>query len=279
MSKIFQKFEDVLRWPNEVPKKQRHISIRVVDGKNQDLIMQKDGSEGRWYHGYRKAFPIEDERETPQDIVKYIKQAEAKKKYKTEGYMVLSLEVGDDKEKEIIGGATVNRITCKDYTMGVFEHSFIRRDYRNKGFGKLMKKVKMHLVNDEADSLNSKFIGILAETEDPKKMSVEGYKKSTMDPKIRRKVLSRLGYKIIDFPYVQLPLSKGAGYVCHLDFLINPAGEKKKEWKDYVPSKDVKKILGMFFSTFNKNYKSDPEYKKMADYLSKKDKIPLKPLY
>lgn len=279
MSKIFQKFEDVLRWPYEVPKKQRHISIRVIDGKSQDLIMQKDGSEGRWYHGYRKAFPIEDERDTPRDMIKYIKRAEEKYKYKTEGYMVLSLEIGDDKSKEIIGGATVNRITSNDYTMAVFENSFIKHKYRNKGFGKLMKKIKAQLVNDEANNLHSKFVGVLAETEDPKKMSDEDYKKSTMDPKVRRKVLGKLGYKIIDFPYVQLPTSKDTGYVRHLDFLINPVGEKKREWKDYIPSKDVKKILDMFFCTFNKEYKSDPEYKKMVDYLSEKDKIPLKPLY
>jgi len=92
-------------------------------------------------------------------------------------------------------------------------------------------------------------------------------------------VLSKLGYKIVDFPYVQLPPSKGMDYVRHMDFLINPAGEKKKEWRDFIPSKDVKKILGMYFSTFCKDYKSDPEYRKMANYLSKVERVQLKRLY
>ncbi|MBM3200175.1 hypothetical protein FJZ53_04510 [Candidatus Woesearchaeota archaeon] len=175
------RFEDLLRWPNGTPNNRRHISIRTISNKDKALIRKRDGSEGEWYHGYRKAFPIDDERETAQDMIRYVNKAEKKIDYDTEGYIVLSLEVGDDKDKEVIGGATVNRITSKDYTLAVFENSFIKNPYRNRGFGKLMKQAKMQLVDKEANSLNSRFVGIVAETEDPKKMSAEDYKNTTMD--------------------------------------------------------------------------------------------------
>lgn len=257
-------------------KRKRYLSVRILDGGDKELILKRDGSEGDWYRIYKKAFPIADERETPQNFIKSLKKK--KKPRKRTGYTIFSLELRNDK-KEIVGGATVNRLTCDDFTVVVFEYSFIKKKYRGRGFGKLLKEVKIHFMKEQAGKKGSKLVGILAETENPKKMLPENIEKSNMALKTRRKILRKFGYNVIDFPYVQIPLAKGLDYVRHLDLLINPIGTKEREWKEYMPAKDLKRILDLYFRTIDDNFESDPEYKKMIKYLSKRKRIPLKPLY
>lgn len=255
-----------------------NLTTRIIkDEKSREKIITKDGSEGVWYKEFKKAFPIRDERETPDDIIYLLKKSEEHPE--NQDYIVISLEIKDKGKGKVIGGAAANRLTSDDYTMAVFTYVFLNEEYREKGLGTLLTKARLDEVKRQADNLGSKFVAVLAETENPKKMSAESLKKEGMNPKTRRNILSKWNYKIIDFPYVQLPLNKDSKHVYHLDLLINPIGEKKDEWKNHIPSKDLKNILDMYFETFgNEDFRSDPEHKKMIDYISKKEKIPLKPL-
>lgn len=255
-----------------------NLTIRIIkDEKSREKILTKDGSEGIWYKEFKEAFPIKDERETPDDIIYLFKESE--KHPENQDYVVVSLEIKDKGKESVIGGATANRLTSDDYTVAVFPYTFLNEKYRKKGLGTLLRKARFDEVKRQADNLGSKFVAELAETENPEKMPAESLKKEGMNLKTRREILSKWNYKIIDFPYVQLPLNEDSKHVYHLDFLVNPVGEKKDEWKNHIPSKDLKNILEMYFETFGKeDFRSNPEYKKMIDYISKKEKIPLKPL-
>lgn len=252
-----------------------NLTLSIIkDKKSLEKIQTKDDSEGSWYKAYKKAFPIKDEREDPEGFLYMLK--ESKQYPEWQDYIIMSLE---DQKGKVVGGATANRLTSDDYTIAVFEYLFLDKAYRGKGLVDTLTKARLNEVQKQADKLGSKFVATLAETENLEKMSAEDLKE--IDPKdveARRKLLSRLGYKIIDMPYVQLPLDEGFEHVHHLDLLIRPTDEKKDVWKDYIPSKELKKMLGMYAEVFTEDFKEDPEYQKMMNYLSKKEKIPLKPL-
>lgn len=252
------------------------LNIFDDDKESIEKIRAKDGSEGLWYQEYKKAFPITNERETPEGFIHILK--EGKKHPKSRDYIMMSLEAKIKGENKIIGGSTVNRLTSNDYTVAIFEYTFVDKNYREKGIGGILTKVKLEEVKRQADSLNSKFVATLSETKNLEKASKNDIKKEDMNIAIRRKILGKWGYKIIDFPYVHLPLYKGFKHIYSLDLLIRPTDEKKDEWKDYIPSKDLKKILYMYFKTFYKNFESDHWYKKMMKHISQKEKIPLKHL-
>lgn len=269
--------EEEMKRSNDFNRNMNLVSRIIKDEESREKIITKDGSEGVWYKEFKRAFPIKDERETPDDIIYLLKKSE--KHPENQDYIVISLEIEDEGKGKVIGGATANRLTSDDYTVAVFSYVFLNEEYREKGLGTLLTKARLDEVKRQADNLGSKFVAALAETENPEKMSAESLKKEGMNLKTRRNILSKWNYKIIDFPYVQLPLNEDSKHVRHLDFLVNPVGEKKDEWKNHIPSKDLKDILDMYFETFgNEDFRSDPEYKKMIDYISKKEKISLKPL-
>lgn len=255
-----------------------NLIINIIeDDKSKGKILTKNGSEGSWYKEFKKAFPIDDERETPKGFIEVLE--ESKKSPKSRGYIIHSLEAEDKGKDRVIGGSVTNRLTSDDYTVAVWEYVFIDKGYRRKGLGKLLAKAQLDEVKRQADNLGSKFVATLAETENPEKMSSKNIKKNEMNLKTGREILKREGYKVVDFPYVQLPLNKSLGHIYHFDLLIRPIDERKDEWKYYIPSKDLKKMLSMYCKTFSENFESDIEYMKMMDCLSKRERIPLKPLY
>lgn len=258
-------------------KLEENISLKVIKDENdKHMVLTKDGFEGPWYKQYKKAFPIDDERETPKKIINILEMAQ--KNPRNHGYIILSLEMEEKEKRKVVGGAIANRLTCEDYTIATFEYVFVDKKYRGKSLGRLLTEARADEVKKQAESLDSKFVAILSEIENPKKMSINDVKKSDMDIMARRKIFNKLGYKVIDFPYIQLPLRKHSKSVCHLDLLLRVTDEKKEEWKDHIPAKDLKKMLDMYIKTYNENFESYPEYKQMMDYISKREKIPLKNL-
>lgn len=248
------------------------LNIFGTDEKSLEKIIKKDGLEGSWYQEFRKAFPMDTERERPEGFVQLLKNS--KKNFKKHDYIIISLE---DKN-EIIGGSTMNRLTSEDYTVAIFEYTFIDKRYRNLGLGRVFTREKLDEIKRQAENLESKFVATLAETKNPERTSLTDFKKEDMSIKTRRKILSRWGYKVIDFPYVQPPLYKGCKLAYHLDLLIRPMDEGICGWKNDMPSKDLKKILDMYFDIFKNFNPNSSYYKGMVDYILKREKIPLKPL-
>jgi hypothetical protein len=248
------------------------LNIFGTDEESIEKIIKKDGTEGLWYREFRKAFPVNTEREKPEEFIQLLK--DSKKHLKKNDYVIMSLE----DENEIIGGSTINRLTSNDYTVAIFEYTFIDKKYRNLGLGKVFTSEKLDEIKKQAESLESKFVAILAETKNPERTSLTDVQKEDMSIKTRRKILSRWGYKVIDFSYIQPPIYKGCKLAYHLDLLIKPIDEGACNWKEDMPSKDLKKILDMYFNIFKDFNPDSSYYKKMVDYISKKEKILLKPL-
>jgi hypothetical protein len=92
-----------------------------------------------------------------------------------------------------------------------------------------------------------------------------------MDPYVRREVLSHLGYKRIDFPYVHPSWENNGEAVSGLDLCFMPANDELEK----LPAALVKDFLTTYYSILSNK---PQEWLEMIDRLGKKESISLMPL-
>ena len=88
-------------------------------------------------------------------------------------------------------------------------------------------------------------IGMFAEIYDPYRASIHEFgKNKVMDPFVRREVLSHLGYKRIDFPYVHPSWTNTGEAVTELDLCFLPTDESMA----VIPATRVADFLERYYS-------------------------------
>jgi hypothetical protein len=138
--------------------------------------------------------------------------------------------------------------------------------------GRFLANKRMEDLQRLAGEKGVELFGMFAEIYDPyrkKDHDFGGVK--TMDPYVRREVLSHLGYKRLDLEYVHPSWENDGEAVEGLDLCFMPADDKTVE----LPAA----LISDFLTTYYSVLENKPEkWLKMVDQLKKKDTVALLPL-
>jgi hypothetical protein len=140
------------------------------------------------------------------------------------------------------------------------------------GLGRFLVKNREDDLNRLAKENGKELFGMFAEIYDPyEKEDFDFGGVKTMNPFVRREVLSHLGYKKVNFPYVHPSWKNDGEAVSGLDFCFMPMDEAVTE----IPSSLIVDFLTDYYSILpNKPEK----WLLMIDELKNEDKIDLLPL-
>ncbi|MEH7885296.1 GNAT family N-acetyltransferase [Bacillus sp. JJ1609] len=138
--------------------------------------------------------------------------------------------------------------------------------------GRFLANKRMEDLQRLAGEKGVELFGMFAEIYDPyrkKDHDFGGVK--TMDPYVRREVLSHLGYKRLDLEYVHPSWENDGEAVEGLDLCFMPGDENTAE----LPAA----LISDFLTTYYSVLENKPEkWLKMVDQLKKKDTVALLPL-
>lgn len=176
---------------------------------------------------YVSEFPDPDERESLENMVDYLRR-KAQGWYGANNYhIVLSIVDG-----EIMAGAIADYLA--EPRAGVIEFLVVSPASRGTGLGKrLLTQVETLLDTDSLGRLRC----VVAEVNDPLVSPPEG---DNLNPVTRALIWHRWGYRGLDFPYVQPPLSPEHTAVGTLILICKPV---RDSWAAGVPATVVVLIV------------------------------------
>lgn len=123
-----------------------------------------------------------------------------------------------------------------------------------------------------AAAAGTPMLGMFAEVYDPER--VPGYTfggLSAMHPVVRREVLSHLGYRRLDFPYVHPSWQDDGGEVAHLDLCFLPADEAAES----LPGSLIGDFLTTYYAVLPHK---PPAWHAMIERLRRAGAVALRPL-
>lgn len=138
--------------------------------------------------------------------------------------------------------------------------------------GRFLANKRMEDLQSLAGEKGVELFGMFAEIYDPyRKKDHDFGGVRTMDPYVRREVLSHLGYKRLDLEYVHPSWENDGEAVEGLDLCFMPADDHTVE----LPAA----LISDFLTTYYSFLENKPEkWLKMVDQLTKKDTVALLPL-
>lgn len=115
----------------------------------------------------------------------------------------------------------------------------------NLGIGRFLLRQREEDLKKLAEQSNTQSIGMFAEVYDPFRAQIHEFGGvSPMNPIVRREVLSHIGYKRINFPYVHPSWDHEGNAVTELDLCFLPADENLTQ----LPAKLVADFLEIYYA-------------------------------
>lgn len=138
--------------------------------------------------------------------------------------------------------------------------------------GRFLANKRMEDLQNLAGKKGVELFGMFAEIYDPYRKTDHDFGGvKTMDPFVRREVLSHLGYKRLDMDYVHPSWENDGEAVEGLDLCFMPTNENTRE----LPAALIKDFLTTYYSVLERK----PEkWNKMVDQLVNKKTVALLPL-
>jgi hypothetical protein len=140
------------------------------------------------------------------------------------------------------------------------------------GIGRFLAQKRLEDLNAWAKANGKQLFGMFAEIYDPYRVEhfeFGGIK--PMDPYVRREVLSHLGYKRLDFPYVHPSWKNDGEAVIGLDLCFLPMDENVGE----LPAELIVKFLRRYYSVLSNKPRA---WYEMIENLEAKDTVTLLPI-
>ncbi|CAM3654944.1 N-acetyltransferase domain-containing protein [Cytobacillus oceanisediminis] len=138
--------------------------------------------------------------------------------------------------------------------------------------GRFLAQNRSRDLEKLAHQNGKQLFGMFAEIYDPYQLDHHEFGGAKpMNPFVRREVLSHLGYKKLDFPYVHPSWKNDGEAVKGLDFCFMPSDENVCE----IPSDLVIKFLTKYYSVLSTK---PQEWYSMIEQLERKENIVLLPL-
>ncbi|KAF2072207.1 hypothetical protein CYY_006473 [Polysphondylium violaceum] len=186
------------------------------------------------------------------------------------------------KRSKIMGGVVFEyypSINC-----GCVTYLLVNTDYRGQGLAGVLLEQSQHQLM--LDGKSRGHLGgcnvIFLETNSAEKIKKED---DVMDPAQRHIIFYKLGIRLLDFDYVQPPLSKESGkcrdllLTCLLTNNI-PKYYLGKEERYYLPSSLLKNFVQVFWDSCCSrldmgDWERDVDYQRMMDQIDRRERIPL----
>jgi len=227
------------------------LSYTEVTLKNKDTISDL----GRFYTDmYMENFPDDDERETFNNLLLYLKNAETADKYR---YHII---LAKDNNGNVAGGAIFNYFI--ESNSGVIEFIVVKTGSQSSGIGTLIYKQILNVLQCDAQKINKKKLGyVFCEIDSP------DYAKSS-----NKKYLhfwNKHNYRHLDFTYIQPSLSPSQAPVTGLWFIVS--SQQATDLSE-VQGKLVISVIRdyMKYAMQIDNPEENPYFKKMKDELLSK---------
>lgn len=166
-------------------------------------------------------------------------------------------------------GATEYRY-YEDFQVAMTDFTIIGRE--GLGIGRFLAAQRLEDLKALADASGKPMLGMFAEIYDPYRVEshVFGGVKP-MDPFVRREVLSHLGYKRLDFPYVHPSWENDGEAVSELDLCFLPTDEQRA----HIPAELVVSFLTRYYAVLSNK---PQEWLQMIDKLREQQDVALKPI-
>jgi hypothetical protein len=203
------------------------------------------------------AFPDEDERESLENIEKYLRLKEDGK-YGANNYHVI---VACDGDKPIAG-------SIFDYLFepnaGVIEFLLVNPGQRQGGLASRLLRQTESAIAADAQRVGREVDWLVAELDDPFRVSLA---ESDFNPFTRASIWHRWGYRMLDFRYIQPALSPEKSPATTL---LLAAKTLSPELAESIPTARVLSFLReyMVWAMRIETPETDPVYREMADRLS-----------
>ncbi|GBF11513.1 GNAT family N-acetyltransferase [Tepidibacillus infernus] len=166
-------------------------------------------------------------------------------------------------------GATEYRY-YEDYNVAMTDFTIIGQ--AGLSIGRFLVQKRLEDLNSLAAANGKQLYGMFAEIYDPYR--IEHYEfggVKTMDPYVRREVLSHLGYKRLDFAYVHPSWNNDGEAVTGLDLCFLPTDDNM----DKLQTALVVKFLKRYYSVLSNKPKS---WNEMIEFLEARESVALLPI-
>ncbi|CAJ1002745.1 GNAT family N-acetyltransferase [Brevibacillus aydinogluensis] len=171
-------------------------------------------------------------------------------------------------EGEVVG-ATEYRYYA-DLNVAMTDFTIIGRE--GLGIGRFLARERQKDLNALAAAHGKQLYGMFAEIYDPYRVENHEFGGiKPMDPFVRREVLSHLGYKRIDFPYVHPSWQNDGEAVSGLDLCFLPTNEDQ----DSLEADLIVTFLTRYYAVLPQKPQAWVE---MVERLSGMDRVPLRPI-
>ncbi|WP_332698557.1 GNAT family N-acetyltransferase [Halalkalibacter lacteus] len=173
-----------------------------------------------------------------------------------------------DLEGEVVG-ATEYRY-YEDFNVAMTDFTIIGRD--GLGIGPFLAQKRLEDLNVLAVASGKQLFGMFAEIYDPYRVEYHEFGAvKSMDPYVRREVLSHLGYKHLNFPYVHPSWNNDGEAVTGLDLCFLPMESSSNEVKTEL----IVKFLKRYYSVLSNKPKS---WHEMIENLEAEETVTLLPI-
>lgn len=215
---------------------------------------------------YTSEFPDENERELLENMIHYL-SLRADGWYGLNNYHILLLE---NETGNIIGGIIADYLARSN--IGMIEFVVVDHSLRRAGLGKrLLEECEARLQRDAVRAGNTGLRGIAAEVDDPYQLHDTNEHLDSFD---RMRIWSKLGYSLLDFPYVQPALSENLSPVKGLKLMFKPIAT---EIDNHIPSLWVHDLVADYqiWAMRIPNPEQHPVFAIMATHLASKSNVAL----
>ena len=204
---------------------------------------------------YLKEFPDENERETFDNFLHYLRQSDDAYRY----HVVLA----KDDAGKVVGGCVFDYF--RDSNAGVVEFLAVRNDLQSRGIGSLIYTHVVSVLSEDAQRLNKRPLEyVCCEIDSPE---------NTKSVK-HLHFWNKNNFRRLDFRYVQPALSAGKEPVTGLWLVISP----QRTPSETIPPELVLSVVGdyMRYAMGIEDPETSEEYRAMKRELSEKEAVGLK---
>jgi GNAT superfamily N-acetyltransferase len=235
--------------------------VELADNKSSRRVLSA------FYRGvYSREFPDVDERESLENMVAYLR-------LKTEGWYGMNnyhIVILQDDAGNIAGGMVADYFERSN--VGVIEFVVVAPELRGRGLGKLLlREISQRLEADSRRAGHAGLNGICAEVNDPyRRCDVQEH----LDGFARLRIWDHFGFRLLDFPYVQPPLSSDQDAVVGLGLMFRP---ERAELARQVPSALVEHIVADYQIWAMRISEPDrePDFQRMQGWLRQRSSVGL----
>ena len=217
---------------------------------------------------YVAEFPDPDERESLANMADYLRR-KASGWYGANSYHIV-LGLADD---EIVAASISDYLATPN--TGIIEFIVVVPAMRAAGLGRRLLTHTEDLLDQDARRAHGRQLdAVLAEMNDPLATSAQT---DNVDPVTRALVWHRWGYRGVDFPYVQPPLTADQQAVTNLILICRPC---RTDWADALPAPIVTSTVREYLRWAMRIDEPDhsAEFTRMADALARAEHVALLPL-